>query len=86
MLATIFLYTFFAVRPGASSFNCGISGDLSKFGGSLGIALGSTNIGVIGPTAFYSNTPVVLTAVGGNFTGGKVRVAAQFITFAAPTN
>lgn len=71
---------------GASSFNCGISGDLSKFGGSLGIALGSTNIGVIGPTAFYSNTPLVLTAVGGNFTGGKVRVAAQFLTFAAPTN
>ena len=71
---------------GAASFNCGISGDLSKFGGSLGVALGSTNIGVIGPQAFYANAPIILTAVGGGFTGGKVRVAAQFLTFAAPTN
>jgi hypothetical protein len=70
---------------GATSFDCGVAGDLSKFGGSLGVALGSTNIGVIGPTAYYSDTPIVLTANGGSFTGGKVRVAAQILTFAAPT-
>jgi hypothetical protein len=36
---------------GASSYSVGIAGEPSKFGGSLGVALGSTNIGVIGPTA-----------------------------------
>lgn len=71
---------------GATAYNCGIAGDTSKFGGSLGIAAGSTNIGVIGPTAFYADTPVRLTAVGSNFTGGKVRVAIQYLSFTAPAS
>lgn len=59
---------------GATSFDCGISGEAAKFGGSLGIAAGSTNVGVIGPQAFYAATPIILTANGGNFTGGAVRL------------
>lgn len=60
---------------GASSFDCGIAGDASKFGGSLGVAAGASNIGVIGPTAIYADTPIVLTANGGDFTGGSVAIA-----------
>ena len=71
---------------GASSYAVGISGDTSKFGGSLGVALGSTNIGVIGPTAFYSDTAVRITAAGANFTGGKVRLAVYFLEMVAPTS
>jgi hypothetical protein len=71
---------------GATAFNCGVAGNASQFGGSLGIALGSTNIGVIGPTAFYSPTPILLSAVGPAFTGGKVRVAIHFIDFTAATS
>lgn len=71
---------------GATSYDCGISGDASKFGGSLGIAAGSTNAGVIGPTAFYAATPVRLTANGSNFTGGKVRVAIHFLEVVAPAS
>jgi hypothetical protein len=37
---------------GAASYNCGIAGETSKFGGSLGIAEGSTNAGVIGRRRF----------------------------------
>ena len=70
---------------GASSYACGISGEAGKFGSSLGVALSASNIGVIGPTAFYSDTPVELTAAGSNFTGGKVKVAIQVLTFAAPS-
>lgn len=66
---------------GATSFDCGISGQVSKFGGSLGIAAGSTNVGVIGPEAFYSDTALVLTANGGNFTGGTVRVVIHYLEF-----
>jgi len=69
---------------GATSYDCGIAGELSKFGGSLGIAAGSTNVGVIGPQAFYSATPVVLTAQGGNFTGGAVRIAIHYLLPVAP--
>jgi hypothetical protein len=71
---------------GASSYAVGVSGDTSKFGGSLGISLGSTNIGVIGPTAFYSDTAVRITAAGSNFTGGKVRLVVYFLEMVAPTS
>ncbi|WP_417480371.1 DUF2793 domain-containing protein [Maricaulis maris] len=60
---------------GASSFDCGLSGERTKFGGSLGIAEGASNLGVIGPTAFYSDTPIELAANGGDFTGGEVAIA-----------
>ena len=69
---------------GASSHDCGIAGEPSKFGGSLGVAAGSTNSGVIGPTAFYADTPIRLTANGGNFTGGKVRIAIHTLTCGVP--
>ncbi|WP_347268123.1 DUF2793 domain-containing protein [Paracoccus sp. (in: a-proteobacteria)] len=69
---------------GASSYNCGIAGEPSKFGGALGVAAGSSNIGVIGPTAFYADTPVRLTANGGSFTGGAVRIAIHYLTCGAP--
>lgn len=65
---------------GATSYNCGIAGEASKYGGSLGIAAGSNNIGVTGPTAFYANTPIRFAAVGGNFTGGVIRVAIHYLT------
>jgi len=68
---------------GATSYNCGIAGEASKYGGSLGIAAGSNNIGVTGPTAFYANTPIRFTAVGGNFTGGVIRVAIHYLTLGA---
>ncbi|WP_313138195.1 DUF2793 domain-containing protein [Paracoccus jeotgali] len=69
---------------GAASFDCGIAGETSKFGGSLGVAVGSSNIGVIGPTAFYAPTPIRLTANGGSFTGGTVRIAIHYLTCGAP--
>lgn len=71
---------------GAASYNCGVSGDASKFGGTLGVAKNSSNIGVVGPTAYYADTPVVLSAVGGNFVGGKVRVAIHLLRFDAPAS
>jgi hypothetical protein len=46
--------------------------------------LGSTNIGVIGPTAFYAPTPIRITAAGGSFTSGKLRLVLYAMGFAAP--
>lgn len=70
---------------GATSFSCGIVGETSKFGGSLGVSAGSSNVGVIGPTAFYADTAVRLTANGGNFSAGAVRIALHYLTCTAPT-
>jgi hypothetical protein len=69
---------------GAASFDCGIAGEADKFGGALGVAAGSTNVGVIGPQAFYADTPIVLTARGGSFTGGAVLIAIHSLTLGAP--
>lgn len=69
---------------GASSFRVGISGETAKFGDLLGLPLGSTNFGIIGPTAFYADTPVVITANGSSFTGGKVRLAIHVLRVTPP--
>lgn len=69
---------------GASAYDCGIAGEQAKFGGSLGITAGATNMGVIGPTAFYAPTPVRLTAIGGAFTGGSVRLGLHLLVLAIP--
>jgi len=71
---------------GATSYSCGVSGDAGKFGGSLGVAKNASNVGVVGPTAYYADTPVLLTSAGGNFTGGKVRVAVHLLRFDAPAS
>ena len=64
---------------GATSLGVGVAGDTTKFGNFIGIALDSTNIGVIGPTAYYSNTSLRLTANGSNFTAGVVRTTMQYL-------
>lgn len=64
---------------GAISFSVGVVGDSTKFGNLIGVALDSTNIGVINPTAYYANTSIRLTANGGSFTGGVVRTTMQYL-------
>ncbi len=69
---------------GATSYSVGVTGNTGQFGSGIGIALGSNNVGVIGPTAFYADTPILITSAGANFTGGKVRVAIHSLRFAGP--
>lgn len=71
---------------GATSYGVGIASDTTKFGNLLGIALNSTNIGVIGPTGFYADSKVRVTANGANFTAGKVRLVVYFLEMSAPTS
>jgi hypothetical protein len=71
---------------GASSYGVGIAGNATQFGNLLGIALGSTNNGVIGPTAFYADTKIRVTANGGNFTAGKVRLIVYFLEMSIPAS
>jgi hypothetical protein len=64
---------------GATSYEVGVSGNLSQFGSALATATGSTNYGLIGPTAFYSATALTITSAGGPFTGGQVRLSISYL-------
>ena len=64
---------------GATSFSVGVSGTPGQFGSGLGISAGTTNYGLIGPTALYSATNLLLTAAGGNFTAGAVRLSIHYM-------
>ena len=57
---------------GATSWDLGVSGSTSRFGGTLGISAGTTNFGITGGQAYYADTTVLATANGSNFTGGVV--------------
>ena len=70
---------------GATSYGVGVAGNTTQFGNLLSVALGATNVGVIGPTGFYADTAVRVTANGGSFTAGKVRLVCYFVEMTAPT-
>jgi hypothetical protein len=69
---------------GATSYGVGTASTGTQFGDLLGVALGSTNIGVVGPTGIYADTRVRVTANGGSFSDGKVRLVVYFIEMSAP--
>jgi hypothetical protein len=71
---------------GPTSFEVGVSGTLTQFGtiSSGSFTPGSTNYGLIGPTAFYSATNLILTSAGGSFTAGAVRLAIHYLSVNPP--
>jgi len=69
---------------GATSYGVGTAANSTQFGDLLSVAPGSTNVGVIGPTANYADTRVRVTANGGSFTAGKVRLVVYFLEMSAP--
>jgi hypothetical protein len=94
--AIVFGVSIFVVTAitGASSFNVdattsssgGAGAAAGQFGSGLGILAGSSNAGVIGPTAWYAASTIKLTANGSGFTGGVVRVAIHYLVCAPPTS
>lgn len=70
---------------GATSYGVGVAANTTQFGNLLSTTLGSSNVGVIGPAGFYADTRVRVTANGGNFTAGKVRLIVYFLEMSAPS-
>jgi hypothetical protein len=64
---------------GAPSYEVGVAGNLTQFGSALAIAAGSTNYGLIGPTAFYTATTLTIAATSGSFTAGQVRLSISYM-------
>ena len=73
---------------GASSFNIGDGQDQNAWGTNVLAASGTTtssnNFSITAPAFYQLTTPVVLTANGGNFTAGAVRLAVHLIQLSGP--
>ena len=73
-----------AAITGAPSFGVGVSGSATQFGGSLSVAVGSINYGIVGPYGCYSATNLIVTATSGSFTGGVVRLSLKIMLLPPP--
>ncbi|MEP5624746.1 MAG: DUF2793 domain-containing protein, partial [Hyphomicrobiales bacterium] len=66
-------------------WSLGINGSPTQFGSGLGTGNGSWIRGMLGsPTTYYSATPLVLTANGGDFAGGIVRLSLHILEIDYP--
>jgi hypothetical protein len=74
-----------AISGTLTSWQLGTAGAEDRFGSGLGLGLGSWGRGLLGsPLTYYEPTPMVLTATGGNFAGGAVRVAVHYLELNLP--
>ncbi|MEM1275945.1 MAG: DUF2793 domain-containing protein, partial [Pseudomonadota bacterium] len=70
---------------GATAWSLGVSGSPDRYGAGFGTALNTSAEGVTGqPQAYYGGTPLEITAAGGSFTAGQLRIAIHYQSIAAP--
>lgn len=72
-----------------SDWSLGVDGALdpspNRYSTGVGTALNSYILGMTGaPTTYYEDTPLILTASGGDFLAGQVRLAVHFLTLIPP--
>lgn len=70
---------------GASTWSVGVAADSGRYGSGIGASAGSTLLGPSGPVTYWSDTPLLLTATGGDFTGGTARLAIHYVSLTGPT-
>jgi hypothetical protein len=70
--------------PGATGFALGTAAEPSIFGAGFGAGLGTLAELPIAPRAFAVATPVRVSAEGGSFTGGALRLACHILSIGAP--
>lgn len=71
---------------GLTGWRIGVPGADNRYGSGLGVALNSYLVGMTGaPVTYYSDTPLLLSADGGSFAAGTVRLALHLIQVVPPT-
>jgi hypothetical protein len=73
-----------AAITGATGFALGIAAEPAAFGAGFGSALGSLAELPITPRAFPVATSIRVSAEGGSFTGGALRLACHILSIGAP--
>jgi hypothetical protein len=75
-----------AVSGTLTDWSLGKVGSPTQFGSGLGLGAGSYVLGTLGaPETVYSPTPLLLTANGGDFAGGTVRLALHYYSMTIPS-
>lgn len=70
---------------GVTGWRIGVAGANDRYGASIGLVKDSSSNGVTGsPVAYYADTPLQISAEGGSFDGGQVRLAAHYILLTPP--
>lgn len=76
-----------AITGSLTTWKLGNAGAEDRFGSGLGIGQGSWARGLLGsPMSFYSPENIVMTADGGQFQGGTVRIAVHWLELRIPHN
>jgi hypothetical protein len=74
-----------AITGSLASWQLGVDGSDNRHGSGLGLGAGSWVVGVTGsPVTYWTDTALKLTATGGSFAAGTVRLAVHMMTFAPP--
>jgi len=74
-----------AITGTLSDWSLGVIGSDNRYGSGYGLGAGSYMRGVTGqPQAYYSNTQLQLSANGGDFAAGTVRLAVHVLLFDLP--
>lgn len=73
-----------AITGTLATWQLGQAGAANRFGSGLGKGAGSYATGMLGAPAAYLPGSLLLTATGGNFTAGLVRIAAHVVEITPP--
>jgi hypothetical protein len=69
-----------------TGWELGVAGATNRYGSGLGLAGGSWLVGITGqPVTYYADTSLELTALGGDFAAGAVRLAIQYYLPTVPS-
>ncbi len=70
---------------GVTGWRIGVSGSDNRYGSGIGTGAGSSVVGLSGsPLTYYASTPLLLTAEGGVFASGTIRLAVHLLTIQPP--
>ncbi len=68
-----------AITGTLTDFDIGVAGAANRYGGGIGLAQGSWLVGITGqPVTYYADTALEITANGGDFAGGELRLALHY--------
>lgn len=74
-----------AITGSLSSWRLGNADSTNRFGSGLGLGVGSWARGLLGsPMSFYQPAPLIMTAEGGEFAGGRVRLGLHYLQLHLP--
>jgi hypothetical protein len=73
------------VGSALTGWRIGVSGSNDRYGSGLGTAVNSYLLGMSGtPVTYYSPTPLLMSAEGGSFSSGVVRLAVHLAEVLPP--